>query len=247
MNITVFDEYHPSQQTGKVAKLYPQGIHGAIKSIFDGDESVTVTIATQDMPEHGLTDDVLNNTDVLIYWGHVWQNEFLESVAERIQKRVLNGMGVVFLHASKSSKVFKRLMGTTGAAIYREDGEKERLWTVAPNHPITYGVEDGFTIDEDEMYGEHFDIPTPEELVFIGWFSGGEVMRAGCTFTRGRGKIFYFQPGHQTFPVYNNENVRKIIRNAAFWAAPTGKYNDYVSRPVKNSEGGIARRIFKWK
>ena len=248
MNVLIFDEYHPSQQSGRAAKIYPEGIHGALKTIFEGNDDIQVKIATQDMPEHGLTEDALSDTDVLIYWGHVWQAEFMDSVAERVQKHVLRGMGVIFLHASKTSKVCKRLLGTSCSAIYREDGEKERVWTVSPAHPIASGIPGDFTIDEDEMYGEYCDLPKPDDIVFIGSFAGGEVMRAGCTFTRGFGKIFYFQPGHHTFPVYNNEWVRRVIYNATLWAAPAQKNTtDYVSTPVKNSEGGLVRRIFKWK
>jgi trehalose utilization protein len=72
------------------------------------------------------------------------------------------------------------------------------------------------------MYGEHFDIPQPDQLVFISWFQGGEVFRSGCCWHRGKGKIFYFRPGHETFPIYYNEQVQRVIYNGVRWLAPTG-------------------------
>ena len=75
-------------------------------------------------------------------------------------------------------------------------------------------------IDHQEMYGEFFDIPTPDDLVFISSFTGGEVFRSGVTFTRGRGRIFYFSPGDQEYPVYFHPQVRRVLANGVRWAAP---------------------------
>lgn len=219
MNITIWNEYHPSQKAGKALKAYPDGIHAALKTIF-AEENINVHIALQEEPENGLTDKVLNNTDVLIWWGSAWQDSVLDAVAEKVCKRILAGMGAVFLHSANGSKPFKKLMGTTCSLKRREDDQKERLWVINPSHPVANGLPETFSIDNEEMFGEYFDIPAPDELVLLGWYPGGEVCRSGCAFRRGYGKIFYFQPGHETYPVYQNTHVRKVIYNAALWAAP---------------------------
>jgi trehalose utilization protein len=134
-------------------------------------------------------------------------------------------MGLIVLHSGHVAKPFLRLVGTSGSLGVREK-DRERVWTVSPYHPIAEGVPAHFTLDEEEMYGEPFDIPSPEDTVFIGWFAGGEVFRAGVTFRRGYGKIFYFQPGHETYPIYYKETIRLILKNAAYWAAPSARKHD---------------------
>lgn len=176
--------------------------------------------ATLDEPEHGLTDEVLANTDVLTWWGHKAHGAVSDEIVTRVQKRVLDGMGLVVLHSGHMSKIFMRLMGTTCDLKWREADEKERLWVVAPGHPIVEGIGEYIEMEQEEMYGEHFDIPQPETLVFVSWFEGGEVFRSGCCYSRGAGKIFYFRPGHETYPTYFNPEIRRVIANAARWAAP---------------------------
>lgn len=245
MNITIFNEYHPKQQTGKVAKVYPSGLHSVIKEIFKDNPDCSVRTATQEEPENGLTDKVLDETDVLIWWGHAWHENVLDSVVNKVCNRVLQGMGIIFLHSSHESKPFKKLMGTTCSLKWREDGDSERIWTINPSHPIAYGVPETFALEQEEMYGEFFDIPTPDDLVFMGWFPGGEVFRSGCTFRRGYGKIFYFQPGHETYPVYYDKNIQKIIYNAAFWVSPSAPARPSLgSMHTQKHEG---RKLFKWK
>ena len=171
------------------------------------------------MEEHGLTEEVLANTDVLIFWSHALQEEFSEEVARRVRRHVLGGMGLIALHSAHYSKVMKLLLGTSMSLKWRH-GDRERLWCTAPGHPIARGIEESFEIPREEMYGEYFDIPKPDDVIFTGWFSGGEVFRSGCTFTRGRGKIFYFQPGHEEYPIYYMPQIQKIIKNAVKWCAP---------------------------
>ncbi|GAF19454.1 hypothetical protein JCM19046_4106 [Bacillus sp. JCM 19046] len=153
-------------------------------------EDHQVKTATLDEPEHGLTNDVLEQTDVLIWWGHVAHDEVSDEVVARVHKRVLEGMGLIVLHSGHFSKIFKTLMGTSCDLKWREADEKERLWVVSPSHPIADGIDEYFELEKEEMYGEHFDIPNPDEVVFMSWFQGGEVFRSGCTFNRGNGKIF---------------------------------------------------------
>ena len=220
--VLVWNENRHEQTNPQIAALYPEGIHGAIAASLRQCPDLQVTTATQDDPEHGLTEARLAETDVLVYWCHIAQADFADEIVERVHQRILGGMGAVFLHSSCIGKLFNKLMGTTGMIRWREAGEKSRVWVVAPGHPITDGLPEFFEIEHEEMYGEHFDIPPPEELVFISWFPGGEVVRSGCCFTRGQGKIFYFQPGHETYPVYYDEHVLKVIANAARWATPSG-------------------------
>jgi trehalose utilization protein len=177
-------------------------------------------MVTLDDPEQGLSEETLAQTDVLVWWGHVAHDQVRDELVDRVQRRVLEGMGLVVLHSGHHAKIFRRLMGTTCSLRWREDGLHERLWVVDPGHPIADGLPPYFEIPQDEMYGEHFDIPAPDAVVLISWFAGGEVFRSGCCFHRGRGKIFYFRPGHETFPVYYQKEVQQVIANGVRWAAP---------------------------
>ena len=220
LRVTVWNEYRHEQKNPAVAKIYPQGIHEAIAGPLR-EQGFQVRTATQDQPEHGLTEAVLAETDVLTWWGHIAHDEVDDVVVERVQQRVLEGMGLIVLHSAHFSKIFKRLMGTTGNLKWREIGEKERVWVVNPAHPIAGGLRDTFEIPKAEMYGEPFGIPEPDSLVFVSWFQGGEVFRSGCCFYRGQGKIFYFSPGHETYPTYYQPEIQRVISNAVRWAAPT--------------------------
>ncbi|RIN26539.1 ThuA domain-containing protein [Staphylococcus succinus] len=216
MNITIWNEYRHERENVEVKKVYPEGIHHALASFLK--EIHHVETATLDEVEHGLTEQLLEQTDVLIWWGHKAHEEVDESVIERVKSRVLDGMGLVVLHSAHFSKIFKSLMGTTCDLKWREADEKERLWVVDPTHPIVEGIDSYIELEQEEMYGEHFDIPVPDETVLISWFEGGEVFRSGVTFKRGNGKIFYFRPGHESYPTYYNKQVQQIIKNGVKWA-----------------------------
>ena len=219
--VTVWNEYRHEKSDEEVAKLYPDGIHAAIATALEEAGFETRT-ATLDEPEHGLTDEVLEATDVLVWWGHIAHEEVEDAVVEKVRRRVLlGGMGLIVLHSGHFSKVFKSLMGTTCDLKWRESDDRERLWVVSPGHPISEGLGEYMELEHEETYGEHFDVPAPEELVFVSWFSGGEVFRSGLCYRRGRGKIFYFRPGHETLPTYHDPQVRHVIANAVRWAAPT--------------------------
>ena len=220
--VTVWNEYRQEKSDPPVRAIYPDGIHAAIGEGLR-DAGFDVTSATFDQPEHGLTDAVLASTDVLTWWGHVAHSEVDDAVVDRVQRRVLDGMGLIVLHAGHHSKIFRRLMGTSCDLKWREAGERERIWVIDPAHPIADGLGESFVIEQEEMYGERFDIPAPDELVLVSWFQGGEVFRSGCCFHRGRGRVFYFRPGHETHPTYFNPDVRRVIANAVHWAAqPAG-------------------------
>lgn len=219
LNVTVWNEYRHEKQNARVAEIYPDGIHGAIARFLQA-EGMNVQTATLEQPEHGLPAEVLDQTDVLIWWGHMAHNDVRDEVVDRVQQRVLAGMGLIVLHSGHFSKIFRRLMGTTCDLKWREASERERIWVVAPSHPITAGLGEYFEIPAAEMYGEHFDIPAPDELVLVSWFQGGEIFRSGCCFYRGRGRIFYFRPGHETYPIYHQPEVLRVIGNGVRWAAP---------------------------
>lgn len=215
--VTVWNEFRHEKHNAAVTKLYPDGIHNAIARHLSG-QGIPTQTATLDEPEHGLTDAVLAETDVLIWWGHMAHGEVSDSVVEKVYQRVLDGMGLVVLHSGHFSKVFKKLMGTSCDLKWREANEKERIWVVEPGHPIAAGLGEYFEIPHAEMYGERFDIPAPDTLVFVSWFEGGEVFRSGCCYQRGKGRIFYFRPGHETYPIYHQSEVLRVITNAVRWA-----------------------------
>jgi trehalose utilization protein len=245
INVTVWGEFRHEKTNPKVAALYPQGIHRAIAGFLERSADFAVRTATLDEPQHGLTQEVLDHTDVLTWWGHQAHAEVQDEVAEGVRRRVLEGMGLIVLHSAHYAKIFKALMGTTCSLKWREANDKERIWNVMPSHPIAEGIGEHFEIPAEEMYGEPFGIPTPDELIFISWFTGGEVFRSGCTWQRGHGRVFYFRPGHETYPTYHQSEVQRIIANAVRWARPTVRISDACAKspslePMPPS-GGVAR------
>jgi trehalose utilization protein len=219
LRVTVWNEFRHEKTHAAVTKVYPDGLHAPIVRYL-GEQGMTAKAATLDEPEHGLPEHVLNQTDVLIWWGHMAHDDVQDAIVNRVQKRVLEGMGLVVLHSGHFSKIFKKLMGTSCDLKWREANEKERIWVVEPGHPIAEGLGEYFEIPHEEMYGERFDIPAPDTLVFVSWFQGGEIFRSGCCYQRGNGKIFYFRPGHETHPTYYQAEVLRVIGNAVKWAAP---------------------------
>ena len=218
MNVTIWNENVHERTEDAVRSIYPDGIHGALAAALA--DLGTVRTATLEQPEHGLPPEVLESTDVLTWWGHAKHAEVDNRVVDRVHQRVLGGMGLLVLHSGHFSKIFTRLMGTTCSLAWRNSGDTELVWTVAPSHPIANDVPHPIVISEHEMYGEYFDIPAPDELVFLSTFSGGEVFRSGCCWRRGRGKVFYFSPGDQEYPIYSHPDIRRVLANAVQWARP---------------------------
>jgi trehalose utilization protein len=221
LRVTVWNEFRHEKQSDDVRAVYPDGIHEALAAPLRA-EGFAVRTATLDEPEHGLGNGVLEQTDVLLWWGHMAHGEVADATAAAVQQRVLDGMGLIVLHSAHYSKPFVRLMGTGCNLKWRDAGERERIWIVEPGHPIAQGLPEQIVLEREEMYGEHFDIPAPDTLVMLSWFQGGELFRSGCCFHRGLGKIFYFRPGHETFPTYHQPHVQRVIANAERWAAPSG-------------------------
>jgi trehalose utilization protein len=220
MGVTVWNEYRHEKKDPEVRAIYPQGIHAVVAQALRANGIEQVRTATLDEPAQGLSDATLSAIDVLVWWGHLSHDEVSDERVEAVCRRIHAGMGFVCLHSAHFSKVFRRLMGTPCTVKWRATGELERLWLVAPGHPIAAGVPANFELPKEEMYGEPFEVPPPDELVFISWFKGGEVFRSGCCYRRGRGRIFFFRPGHETFPTYFDPRVQRVIANGVRWATP---------------------------
>ena len=219
INVTIWNEFRHEKQNETVKAVYPDGIHVALANMLQ-ERGFSAYTATLDEPEHGLPQSRLDATDVLLWWGHMAHDEVDEAIVKRVQNRVLDGMGLIVLHSGHFAKIFKWLLGTSCDLHWRDIGERERLWISEPGHPIANGLGTHIDIPKAEMYGEPFGIPSPDHTVFVSWFEGGEVFRSGVTYTRGRGRIFYFRPGHETFPIYYQAEVQQVIENAVRWAAP---------------------------
>jgi len=219
INVTIWNEFRHEKENSEVQEMYPEGIHYQLAS-FLSNEEYEVKKATLDEEEHGLTQQILDKTDVLLWWGHMAHDEVKDEIVNRVHQRVLEGMGLIVLHSGHFSKIFQKLMGTSCDLKWREDGLGCKIWNVNPSHPITAGIGEWIELEQEEMYGEHFDVPAPDELIFISSYPNGEVFRGGMTYRRGNGKIFYFHPGHETYPSYYNEKVQQVIKNAINWSAP---------------------------
>jgi trehalose utilization protein len=225
IRVTVWNEYMDEQKGPEVASIYPEGMHQTIANFLNKDEEISAGVSIITDTEQGLSEQILGNTDVLIWWGHCHHGEVQDHLARRVVNHVQRGMGIIFLHSGHQSKPFTGLLGSSGRLGWREANEKSRVWTVSPAHPIAKDVPQQFLLEREEMYSEPFGIPEPDTTVFISWFEGGNVFRSGVTFHREYGKIFYFQCGHETFPIYHNANVQKVITNAVKWAKPETRVN----------------------
>lgn len=232
VRVLVWGENVHENENEVVRNLYPEGMHAQIAKLIGSDEQIQTSTATLQDHEHGLTQEVLNNTDVLFWWGHAAHGDVDDAIVERVMNRVWQGMGLIVLHSAHFSKIFKRLMGTPCALTWREAGERERVWVTNPSHPIAKGLPSYFEMENAEMYGEPFSVPEPLETVFISWFQGGEVFRSGLTYKRGAGNIFYFRPGHETYPIFYNETIGQVLRNATHWAHnPSATLDDPSAAP----------------
>ena len=239
INVTVWNEEEDNQSA------YPEGIHNAIAAFLKTDQQIgRLNIATLDQPEHGLPQELLDDTDVLLWWGHLRHDLVEDEIVHRVRDRVLHGMGLIVLHSAHASKIFQMLLGThTQRLRWREANERERIWVIDHNHPITAGLGEYIELPKSETYGEHFNIPTPDELIFISWFEGGEVFRSGCTFKRGNGKIFYFAPGHEEYRIYDMPPIQRIIKNAIGWVAPV-RYPEVAFHHHPKSPEDIYRETY---
>ncbi len=231
IRVTVWGENVHEQKNQAVADNYPNGMHAQIAALLGEDAGIAASTVTLQDPEHGLGEAKLDATDVLVWWGHAAHDQVDDAVVERVAQRVWQGMGLIVLHSGHHSKIFRRLMGAPANLSWREAGERERLWVVNPGHPIARGLPAWFELETEEMYGEPFTVPEPLETVFISWFQGGEVFRSGLTYRRGAGNIFYFRPGHETYPTYHDKTVGQVLRNAVHWAYSPERHARLLTAP----------------
>ncbi|WP_102960187.1 ThuA domain-containing protein [Mangrovicella endophytica] len=228
----VWNEFVHERENDAVRSIYPDGIHATIAEALGADPEIAASTATLQEAEHGLPQARLDETDVLVWWGHKAHGEVSDAVVERVQNRVHQGMGLIVLHSGHFSKIFRRITGAPCSLRWREAGERERIWTVALGHPIARGIGPMIELPNEEMYGEPFVVPEPAETVFISWFEGGEVFRSGLTFGSGAGRIFYFRPGHETYPTYHHPQIRQVLINAVRWAYnPAPAWVDVAAAP----------------
>ncbi|MFA5341034.1 MAG: ThuA domain-containing protein [Clostridia bacterium] len=221
IRITIWNEFKHEKNNESVKRIYPLGIHEALKEQLSSESDFVITTATLDQPDQGLPDEVINNTDVLLWWGHMAHAQVNDEIVRKIADRVRNGMGIILLHSAHASKLMQTLTGCSGSLSWREQNEKQILWNLKPTHPISQGIGDYIILDKEETYGEPFGIPDPDELIFISWFSGGNVFRSGWVKNIQNGKLFYFQPGHETYESYYNKQVLQVIKNAIRYIKPT--------------------------
>ena len=244
IRVTIWNEFR-HEKTNETAKaLYPNGLHATIGEYLKAnDEELEITLAALDDPDQGLPDEVLNNTDVLIWWGHMAHGEVNDALVTKIQRRVYMGkMGFIALHSAHHSKPFRAIIGTMGNLTWGRN-QREIMWNMLPTHPIAAGIPDKFFIESEELYAEPFFVPQPTELIFGGWYEDGYIFRSGMTYLRDAGRIFYFQPGHETCPSFHNPYVLRIIKNAVHWVAPTTpgyEYKDHCPHHVDNFEELVA-------
>lgn len=227
INVLIWNEFEHERLDERVRKIYPEGIHKAIADFLQCEDDICVKTATFQESEYGLTQEVIDNTDVILWWGHMIHGGVPDYIAARIKDAVIAGMGAIFLHSAHNSKPFQLLMGTSCSLDWREGDDIERIWNTKPSHPITRGLGRYFELPNEEIYAEPFCIPEPDETVLMGWYEGGEVFRSGCCYNRGNGKVFYFQPGHEEYPTYYDKNVQQVIKNAVRWA-----YSGYRQKMV---------------
>ena len=244
IEVTVWGENVHERTNEVVRKVYPEGMHAVIAGALSADAEIEATTATLDQDdEHGLSEELLERTDVLTWWGHAAHGQVKDEIVERVKKRVLEGMGLIVLHSGHYSKIFKSLMGTTCSLCWREAGEKERLWVCNPGHPIAQGLGKYFELPHTEMYGEPFAIPAPDEQIFISWFEGGEVFRSGQVYHRGNGRVFYFCPGHETYPIYYDANVQLVLKNAVKYLNRAPRWVDSCPNvPIDQAPEPITRQ-----
>ena len=220
IKVTIWNEFRHEKTKEKVKALYPNGLHAVIGEFLNETGNMEITLAALDDENQGLPDEVLENTDVLIWWGHMFHKEVSDILVEKIKNRVFLGkMGFIALHSAHHSKPFKAIVGTNGNLQWGRV-QKEIIWNMMPSHPIAKGIPDHFILESEELYSEPFYIPQPDAFVFGGWYEDGNIFRSGACFIRGAGKVFYFQPGHETCLSFFNPYVRRIITNAVYWANP---------------------------
>jgi len=202
------------------ANVYPQGINGAIAGFLRRSADLDVRTASINDGEQGIGKAAIDATDVLVWWGHLKHKDIDDAhVAEVIRQIRERGLGFIGLHSTQGAKVFTGALGCSGEiGGWREDGKREFLKCVAPSHPIAQGLGD-FTLAQTEMYNEPFQVPPPEKTIFFSYWEGGEQFRSCNVWSAGKGRVVYFRPGHESFPIYHQELPLRVVKNSVTWCA----------------------------
>lgn len=275
IRVVVWDEQQPAQKQAYDGRFL--GEH--IAAYLQKSPEFSVKSVKLDDPEQGLPNELLEQTDVLIWWGHIRNRDVRPELGKRIVERVKAGkLALITLHSAHWSQPFIQAMyerSTSDAlaalpeaqrktakieytypagyvvpkqeapltpsskvetnadgsitlpiklplcvfSAYRADGKPGHVHTLLPQHPIAAGIPENFDIPQTEMYDEPFHVPAPDAVVFEERWDKGEHFRSGCVWNVGKGKVFYFRPGHETYPVYKQDVPLKILENAARWLA----------------------------
>ncbi len=220
IRVTIWNEFLQELAEERPRAVYPEGIHRCLAHGLAPLGPFALHTATLREPDQGLPPEVLERTEVLVWWGHRAHREVADATSSRVADRVRReGMGFVALHSAHFSKPFLALMGTPCTLRHRVAGETEILRVADPAHPVAQGLPESFTLAQEEMYGEPFAVPDPEATVLTASFAGGEHFRAGCAWQCGAGRVFYFQPGHELYPAYRDPWILQVIANAILWTA----------------------------
>ncbi len=275
LKVVVWDERQPAQK-----QAYENFLGNRIADHLKTLPGLSVQSVALDDPAQGLSDEILGDCHVLIWWGHVRQAEVAPEVGIRIVDRIKQGkLALIALHSAHWSTPFIEAMnersrqdlarlGPPSASTleipppkrntvpgdndrltpyvqtrkfpdgkvardlhlpiccfpaYRNDGKPSYLRVLKPEHPIVQGVPaSGFTIPHEEMYNEPFHVPEPDEVILEERWETGEWFRGGMLWTLGKGKVFYFRPGHETYPTYQQEYPLMIVANAVNWLGAQG-------------------------
>lgn len=200
--------------------VYPNDVNSTIAEHLNEHADIVAKAVSIDHAEQGVSTELLDWCDVLLWWGHLRHDDVSDTTVDRVERYVRErGVGYIGLHSGHYARPFKRLIGTSGdLGSVRDEGETEQIEVVSPSHPIAAGIND-FSLPQVEMFGEPYDIPEPDDVIFESNFANGGEFRSGVTFTFGAGRGFYFRPGHEEYRIYHDLTVRTILANATRWAA----------------------------
>lgn len=200
--------------------VYPDDIDGALADVLGRQAGLVVSRGRLTDLQAGLSDQVLDASDALVWWGHLRHDAVPDDRALAVVKRVREGrLGFVALYAACGSKPFRQMMSMPcEPGSWREDGRPEFVSIKAPDHPIARGIAP-FTISKTDMFSEPFAVPEPETVVFVSSWQKGETLRSGLTWTIGKGRVAYLRTGPDNYPVLFHPSIRQAIANSVRWVS----------------------------
>ena len=274
VRVVVWDEQQPAQK-----EVYTNFLGNQIASYLRTLPDLSVTSVNLNDPDQGLSDAIITNCDVLVWWSHVKNKQVSTNKAAEIVGRIQQGkLSLITLHSALTSWPFIQAMnertredalrtvptgtpmefitpaaykdpkpgdpitpriemtnapdGSALARVYlpiceitewHEAGLPSHVTTLLPEHPIARGIALHFDISKTETYVEPFHVPKPDAVIFQEKWDGYPEFRSGMLWSVGRGRVFYFRPGHETFPVYLEPIPLRIIGNAVEWLGRQGR------------------------